>query len=61
MIEGNTQQLISQIVGSGVVLLYSGIVTAVILLVIKPFVKLRPDTETESNGLDLAMHGERVP
>ncbi len=60
MLEGNSSLVISQIVGSVVVLVYSAVVTAVILLAIKPLVRLRVDAETESAGLDLALHGERV-
>lgn len=59
-VAGSMSQLISQIVGSLVVLVYSGVMTFVILMVVKLFVKLRVPAEVEDAGLDLGLHGERV-
>ena len=60
MLEGNAQQLLSQIVGSLVVVLYSAGATWLILFLLKRVMKLRVDAEVEYNGLDLALHGEKV-
>lgn len=60
MLEGNAPQLTSQIIGSVVVALYSAGATWLILFLLKRLVKLRVDAEAEYNGLDLALHGEKV-
>lgn len=60
-LEGNTDLLIAQLLGTGVVVLYSGVATYVLVLIVKRIAPLRVDAETESNGLDLELHGERVP
>ena len=59
-VEGSTGQMIAQIVASLTVALYSGVMSWVLLMVIKMFTKLRVDAEVEDTGLDLALHGERV-
>jgi ammonium transporter, Amt family len=60
LLEGNTAQLINQCIGVGIVLGYSAVVTLIILLLVKLFIGLRVDTQTERDGLDLALHGEMM-
>ena len=59
--EGMTigSQLGVQLIGIGIVAVWSGVLTYVIVKILKMFVKFRVDEETEVQGLDLAMHGER--
>ena len=59
--EGMTigSQLGVQLIGIGIVAVWSGGLTYVIVKILKMFVKFRVDEETEVQGLDLAMHGER--
>ena len=52
-------QLGVQAFGIVVVAIWSAVVTAVIVLVLKMFLTFRVDEETEVQGLDLALHGER--
>jgi Amt family ammonium transporter len=55
---GNHKLLIFQIIGVLAVMVYSFIITAVMLKVIDKLVGLRVDEESESEGLDLSQHGE---
>ncbi|MDE0780611.1 MAG: ammonium transporter [Alphaproteobacteria bacterium] len=59
--EGMTivNQLGVQLIGVGIVAVWSGVLTFIIVKILKMFVKFRVDEETEVQGLDLAMHGER--
>ena len=59
--EGMTigSQLGVQALGIVIVALWSGILTAIIVVVLKMFLTFRVDEETEVQGLDLALHGER--
>ncbi|WP_020167988.1 MULTISPECIES: ammonium transporter [Methylotenera] len=41
-------------------LIYSGIVTLIILVIVNIFISLRVDAEQEHDGLDLTQHAERV-
>ncbi len=60
LIYGNFQQVIIQLGGVIATILYSGILTAVILLVIKAVVGLRVSEEEEIEGLDSSEHGEKA-
>ncbi len=60
LLEGNAGQVMTQFLGVGVTVVYSGIATFVILKVIDLVVGLRVSEEQEREGLDLALHGERV-
>ncbi|MEZ5669997.1 MAG: ammonium transporter [Alphaproteobacteria bacterium] len=60
LLEGNGGQLMAQIYGVLVTVVYCGIVTLVLLKLIDWTVGLRVDTDTERDGLDLALHGETV-
>lgn len=59
--EGMTMgsQLGVQALGIAIVAIWAAVLTAVITLVLKMFLPFRVDEETEVQGLDLAMHGER--
>lgn len=50
----------AQLGGLAVVGVYTVVVTVVLVLVTKAITGLRVDEETETNGLDLAVHGERA-
>jgi ammonium transporter, Amt family len=60
LIDGNAHQVIVQLYGVGVVIAYDAIVSLVLLKVIDLLIGLRVDTDTEREGLDLAIHGEVV-
>ncbi|MBZ0091219.1 MAG: ammonium transporter [Sulfuricellaceae bacterium] len=60
LLEGNAGQVMTQFLGVGVTVVYSGIATFIILKVIDLVVGLRVSEEQEREGLDLALHGERV-
>ncbi len=49
----------TQLYGVGITLLWSGIGSLVILLLIKFTIGLRVSKEAEEEGLDLALHGEQ--
>ncbi len=59
-IEGNFGQVINQIEGVIIVVVYDVIVSLIILKVVDLLVGLRVDEEVERDGLDLALHGETV-
>jgi Amt family ammonium transporter len=56
---GMIAQLIAQIVGVGVVALWSAVWTLVLALVISIFLPMRVNADAEREGLDLASHAER--
>jgi ammonium transporter, Amt family len=60
LLEGNPQQVVAQLFGIGVTLLWSGVVTFIILKVIDALVKLRVRQEDEVMGLDVTLHGEAL-
>ncbi len=59
--EGMTigSQLGVQALGIIIVAIWSAVLTAIIVVVLKMFLTFRVDEETEVQGLDLALHGER--
>lgn len=57
---GNSGQLVAQILSVIVVMVYSGVVTAGLLWIIKSTIGLRVDPRVEYHGLDLALHGETI-
>jgi Amt family ammonium transporter len=57
---GNPGQLLIQIIAVAVTLVYSGLMTFVIFMVIKVLVGLRVEPEDEMTGLDESQHGERA-
>jgi ammonium transporter, Amt family len=60
LIEGNAIQVLNQIQGIVIVVVYDAIVSLIILKVIDMFIGLRVTEEVEREGLDLALHGETV-
>lgn len=50
----------AQLGGLAIVGVYTIVVTVVLIYVVKAITPLRVDAETETNGLDLAVHGERA-
>jgi Amt family ammonium transporter len=60
LLEGNAVQVWIQIKGIVATIVYSGVVTFILLKVIDLVVGLRVDKETEVAGLDLSLHGETV-
>ncbi len=59
-IEGNGAQILNQIEGVVIVIVYDVIVSLILLKIIDIVVGLRVDEEIERDGLDLALHGETV-
>jgi Amt family ammonium transporter len=60
LIEGNPGQLINQIEGVIIVVVYDAVVSLIILKLVDLFVGLRVATEVERDGLDINLHGEIV-
>ena len=60
LVEGNPQQVMLQLYGSGVTLLWSGAMTYVLLKLVSAFVPLRVSKEHELEGLDISQHGEAL-
>lgn len=60
LLEGNSDQVIAQLLAVLVTIGYSAIATFVILTVLKYTIGIRVDEHTERSGLDLALHGEKV-
>jgi Amt family ammonium transporter len=58
--EGNGKQVLIQVYGVIATLVWSGVVTFIILKVISFFVPLRVRDEDERSGLDLSLHGEQL-
>ncbi len=60
LIEGNAAQMINQVEGIAVVIIYDAIVSLILLKVLDAIIGLRVSDEVEREGLDLALHGEVV-
>ena len=60
LLEGNPQQMVAQLYGIAVTLVWSGVLTYVILKVIQAIVPLRVRHEDEVMGLDVSQHGEAL-
>ena len=60
LLEGNPGQLLTQAEGVAVTLVYSGVVSFVLLKIIGAVVPLRVEEEAEREGLDIGLHGESV-
>ena len=60
LIEGNAGQVINQLIGVGIIVVYDVVASLVILKLVDLIVGLRVDVEVERDGLDLALHGETV-
>jgi Amt family ammonium transporter len=60
LLEGNPRQMLAQLYGIVVTLLWSGILTFIILKVVEIMVPLRVRQEDEVMGLDVSQHGEAL-
>jgi Amt family ammonium transporter len=60
LLEGNGQQVLIQLYGVVVTLVWCGVATWVLLKVINFFVSLRVRDEDERVGLDVSLHGESL-
>jgi Amt family ammonium transporter len=60
LIEGNSAQVVTQLYGIGVTIVYCAIATFIILKVVDLIVGLRVDQDVEREGLDINLHGEVV-
>jgi len=60
LLEGNAAQVKLQLIGVGVTLLYTAIVTYIILKVVDLITPLRATDANERDGLDLSQHGEQI-
>jgi Amt family ammonium transporter len=60
LIEGNPAQVWIQIVGCLATIVWSGLVSALILFVLDKTIGIRVAPDQEIEGLDLALHGERL-
>ncbi len=59
-IEGNPQQVVTQLYGVAVTLVWSGAVTFLLLKLVGLFTPLRASTQQELEGLDITQHGEAL-
>ena len=59
-ISGVTGSFMTQLMGVAVVMLYSAVMSAVLLWVIKAVIGLRVDEQAEREGLDISEHRERI-
>jgi Amt family ammonium transporter len=53
-------QLVAQITAVGVTILWTGVVSAALFLLLKYTIGLRPSADVEAEGLDVNEHGERA-
>ena len=60
LLEGNTDIMGVQLLGVGFTLVYSGVLTFVILKIVDVVIGLRVSPDEEREGLDLSQHGEAL-
>jgi Amt family ammonium transporter len=60
LIDGNPHQVIVQLYGVAVTIVYDVILSLILLKLVDLTIGLRVDAEVEREGLDLALHGEAV-
>lgn len=60
LLEGNSGQVVTQLIGVGIALVWCAVATFVILKVVDLLVGLRVSDEHERMGLDITQHGESV-
>lgn len=60
LLEGNTQQVIAQVIGSFVILVYSGVVSYILLKIVQLVFGLRVDPDVEKKGLSVPLHGQTM-
>ncbi len=60
LLEGNAGQVVTQLYGIGVTVVYCAVASAIILKVIDVLIGLRVSDDDEREGLDMTLHGEAV-
>jgi Amt family ammonium transporter len=60
LIDGNPKQVLTQLYGIGVTLIWSGGITFVLLKLVGVFAPLRVSLQQELEGLDISQHGEAL-
>ncbi len=60
LLDGNGGQVLTQIYGVLITIVFTGVVTLIILKIVDWTIGLRVDEATERDGLDLNLHGETV-
>ncbi|HKY87803.1 MAG TPA: ammonia channel protein, partial [Pseudorhodoplanes sp.] len=60
LLEGNAQQVITQLYGIGVTIVWSGAATFILLKLIDLMTPLRVSKQQEVEGLDITQHGEAL-
>jgi Amt family ammonium transporter len=60
LLDGNPRQVLIQIIGALVTIVWSGVCTAVILKLVGFATALRVTPEAEQVGLDITLHGESI-
>ncbi len=60
LLYGNPGQLLTQLIAVATTVVYSGVMTLVIFMIIKVVVGIRVDVEDEMSGLDESQHGEKA-
>jgi Amt family ammonium transporter len=60
LVDGNPGQVLLQLEGVGMTLVWSGVISFVLLKLIDLTIGLRVSKESEEEGLDLALHGEAI-
>jgi len=60
LIEGNAMQVLNQLEGMAIIIVYDVIVSLILLKIIDVVIGLKVTSEIEQEGLDLALHGEAV-
>jgi Amt family ammonium transporter len=58
--KGGLPQFEAQVIAVMTTLIYSGVMSWILLMVTKALVGLRVDAEEEREGLDLVLHGEQI-
>jgi Amt family ammonium transporter len=59
-LSGADVNLLVQVFGAFATLVYSGVMTGLILLLVAGFTPLRVEPEEEAAGLDISLHGEQI-
>jgi Amt family ammonium transporter len=60
LLDGNAGQVLTQLYGIAVIVIYDAVVSFIILKVLDAVMGLRVGDEAERDGLDLALHGETI-
>jgi ammonium transporter, Amt family len=60
LVDGNAQQVVNQIIGSGIAIVLAVVGTLIILKICDIALGVRADAREEQMGLDLSMHGEEA-